>query len=60
MSSDPSRKSRKPAPGARDDRLKSALKANLARRKAQARGRAARGTDGKSDASPDTNDKNED
>ena len=40
MSSDPPPKPRKPAPQARGDRLKSALKANLARRKAQARARA--------------------
>ena len=42
--SDPphSEKSRKPQrPASRDDRLKAALKANMARRKAQARARSA-------------------
>ncbi|SFJ75119.1 hypothetical protein [Celeribacter neptunius] len=38
---DPNRKSAKPAPKSRDDRLKAALKANLQRRKAQARARSA-------------------
>ncbi|MBP9182120.1 MAG: hypothetical protein KBF78_03230 [Fuscovulum sp.] len=44
---------RKPAGQARrDDRLKAALKANMARRKAQARARAEGGA-------PDSNDKDE-
>lgn len=38
---DPSRKPAKPAPKSRDERLKAALKANLQRRKAQARARTA-------------------
>ncbi|MFN3994278.1 MAG: hypothetical protein ACK4IU_15365 [Tabrizicola flagellatus] len=38
----PGEKSRKPErPASRDDRLKAALKANMARRKAQARARTA-------------------
>ncbi|MCA0044124.1 hypothetical protein [Celeribacter litoreus] len=36
---DPNRKKAKPAPKSRDERLKAALKANLQRRKAQARAR---------------------
>ncbi|MCE0504146.1 MULTISPECIES: hypothetical protein [unclassified Roseivivax] len=35
---------KRPAESGRDDRLKAALKANLARRKAQARARTARET----------------
>nr|WP_319249567.1 hypothetical protein [uncultured Celeribacter sp.] len=38
---DPSRKRDKHAPKSRDERLKAALKANLQRRKAQARARHA-------------------
>ncbi|PTQ75703.1 hypothetical protein [Celeribacter persicus] len=38
---DPKRKSAKPAPKSRDERLKAALRANLQRRKAQARARHA-------------------
>ena len=38
---DPSRKSARPTPKPREDRLKAALKANLQRRKAQARARKA-------------------
>ncbi len=45
---DPSRKTAKPAPKSRDERLKAALKANLQRRKAQARARSAsEASDGK-------------
>jgi len=40
---------RKPAPASREDRLKAALKANMAKRKAQAKARA-------SDADPTTTD----
>ncbi|WP_375176120.1 hypothetical protein [Pseudooceanicola sp.] len=43
----PSKAGAKPA-ASRDDRLKAALKANLARRKAQAKARAA-GSEGKAD-----------
>lgn len=39
----------KPAPPAREDRLKAALKANLARRKAQARARASDDEEGGAD-----------
>ncbi len=39
----------RPAPGARTERLKDALKANLARRKAQARERTAQAEGGASD-----------
>ncbi len=39
----------KPAASAREDRLKAALKANLARRKAQARARTQKGEDPASD-----------
>jgi hypothetical protein len=52
--SDPSlgEKSRKPVPSAsREDRLKAALKANMARRKAQAKAKAAE------DAAGETGDK---
>lgn len=38
--------SAKPAPAAREERLKAALKTNIARRKAQARARAEDCTDG--------------
>ncbi|MET4102403.1 hypothetical protein ABIE58_001837 [Roseovarius sp. MBR-78] len=41
MSDEPTSKPRKPAPSERGDRLKAALKANLARRKAQAQARDA-------------------
>ncbi|WP_165375324.1 hypothetical protein [Roseovarius nitratireducens] len=41
MSDKPKPETRKAAPKERGDRLKSALKANLARRKAQMRARAA-------------------
>ncbi len=41
MAKTPASDPAKPAGSTRDDRLKAALKANLARRKAQARGRAA-------------------
>jgi len=41
MNDKPKPETRKPAPQERGDRLKSALKANLARRKAQMRARAA-------------------
>jgi len=41
MNDKPKPETRKPAPKERGDRLKSALKANLARRKAQMRARAA-------------------
>jgi hypothetical protein len=48
----PGEKSRKPAPPAsREDRLKAALKANMARRKAQAKAKAAE------DAAGETGDK---
>lgn len=39
MTEKPDPKAPKPAPATREDRLKSALKANLQRRKAQARAR---------------------
>ncbi|EKE67785.1 hypothetical protein [Celeribacter baekdonensis] len=46
--SDPTRKSGKSAPKDREERLKAALKANLARRKAQSRARrTSEGTDNK-------------
>ena len=58
MSSDPPPKPRKPAPQARGDRLKSALKANLARRKAQARARATEtDTDGPDGTTADNKNK---
>ena len=41
-----SRQSGKPKAASREDRLKSALKANMGRRKAQARARAAQTDDG--------------
>ena len=54
MTDEPPRKVSKPAPSDRESRLKSALKANLARRKAQAR---ARDTDeGGDPADPDNKD----
>ncbi|WP_169747679.1 hypothetical protein [Celeribacter indicus] len=46
---DPSRKAAKAAAGGREARLKAALKANLQRRKAQARARQAAGESGKED-----------
>ena len=41
MEQDQPHKKQKPAPTSREDRLKAALKANMGRRKAQARARAA-------------------
>ena len=41
MNDKPAGSSRKPTRPGRDDRLKAALKANMARRKAQARARSA-------------------
>ncbi|MFN3293466.1 MAG: hypothetical protein ACK4S2_07240 [Gemmobacter sp.] len=54
--SDPPSPGKRPPPLSRDARLKAALKANLARRKAQARGRAAGldEDDGESRAANDT------
>jgi hypothetical protein len=49
MSDKPKPETRKSAPQERGDRLKSALRANLARRKAQMRARAATGA-GRTDA----------
>ena len=47
MTEDPASSAAKPAPKqpTREDRLKAALKANMAKRKAQARARAADGDD---------------
>lgn len=50
----PPENSKKTQEAARDARLKAALKANMARRKAQMRGRAAQGDDG---ADADNNEK---
>jgi hypothetical protein len=47
-------RSGKPAASDRDARLKAALKANLARRKAQARARSAEGADNRPDDTGDT------
>jgi hypothetical protein len=44
------------AAGTREDRLKAALKANMARRKAQARARAAQQADGPGGAADGDND----
>ncbi|MDZ7710706.1 MAG: hypothetical protein U5K36_12090 [Roseovarius sp.] len=57
MSNDPAPKPRKPAPQKRGDRLKSALKANLARRKAQARARATETDTETDDATADNDNK---
>ncbi len=50
LDTSPGEKSRKPRrPESRDDRLKAALKANMARRKAQAKARNAEERPGKSE-----------
>jgi hypothetical protein len=50
----PSEKARKPErPASRDDRLKAALKANMARRKAQAKARNAEDGTGADDSEKD-------
>ncbi|MFD2740458.1 hypothetical protein ACFSUD_12795 [Sulfitobacter aestuarii] len=49
MAEDTAPKKPREAATSREDRLKAALKANMARRKAQARARAAESTSGESD-----------
>ena len=54
----PKARAEKPANQSRDERRKAALKANMARRKAQAKARAGCGDAGGRDLPGDDNDKN--